>query len=209
MRKVIKLLLEKQINLSQYNIFVETGLYHGETIKELKHYGMMQKFEKIYSIEIQEEFIHNFWRRNEKKDYSNLILINGDSSTQIKKLIEKHIDSKFIFWLDGHYSAGDTGISEISGECPLIYELNQILELNKIPIIIIDDVDYLFVPPMKDWPTIHLVIDNLLKINPNYLIDIKMTDLSEETKEEITNKYTNVTFIEESYQCCMIAYNKQ
>jgi hypothetical protein len=113
-----------------FEIFVETGTWKGETI-----FGVERFFNKLYTIEIKKELYETA-----KEIYAGnkITFINGDSSFEIAKLSKK-LEGDTIFFLDGHWSKMDTGMGE--KEIPLIEELEGIKKYFKhAAIIIIDDV---------------------------------------------------------------------
>lgn len=116
-------------NYINYNTFIETGTYNGDTIFNLESY-----FDKLYTIEYSEKYYNN----TKNKYYGNKInFILGDSSIIFEELLPT-IHDKTIFFLDGHYSGGDTGQS--TKDCPLEEEITHINNLFKNDaIIIIDD----------------------------------------------------------------------
>lgn len=114
---------------SSFPIFVETGTYMGETLQVVE-----PLFERLYTIEIKEEFINNV-----KSRYmgSKINFILGDSSIELEKLT-KVLDNNTVFFLDGHWSAGNTGKG--AKDCPLYEEVTGICNNFKHSgIIIIDD----------------------------------------------------------------------
>ena len=114
----------------EYPIFIETGTYYGETINVME-----PLFDKLHTIEIKPEF-YNFHINNYKGNKINFHL--GDSSKVLFNLLPS-IKDKSIFFLDGHWSALDTGKGD--KDCPLYEELNVIMSTYKQKgIIIIDDV---------------------------------------------------------------------
>ena len=67
----------------------------------------------------------------------NIELINGDSGKELGKILVR-INQAALFWLDGHYSAGETARGE--KDTPILEELHQILNTEeKGHVIIIDD----------------------------------------------------------------------
>jgi hypothetical protein len=140
--------------------FVETGTHYGHGVISAIYRGCRD----IHTIEIQE----HFFQRNlsvfqnclsmgnykefeietyMRKDFFSIILddalrINmycGDSCEVLPKVLER-IDTKATFWLDGHYSGGETGISEIGGKFPVYKELEAFLDHDiKNHTIMIDD----------------------------------------------------------------------
>ena len=121
----------KQSNIFEnYPIFVETGTFIGETI-----FLMSSKFKELHTIEIKEDFYNNVKSINKN---SNINFYLGDSSVEIVNIC-KTIKNNTIFFLDGHWSAGNTGRGK--KDCPLYEELDGIINNFKYKaIIIIDDV---------------------------------------------------------------------
>ena len=128
----------KEKLFEKYNIdnciWIETGTYYGETAKYLSNFSKM-----VYtlepSIEIYESVIHSL------KDISNIKVFNKSSEEgfeDVLSLIENQ--ENVCFWLDGHYSEGNTFLG--TSHSPIQFELN-ILEkhlhrLNKVNILIDD-----------------------------------------------------------------------
>lgn len=114
---------------SDFKVFIETGTCHGRTTFALEPY-----FDEIHTIEIKKEF-HETTKSKYSGNKINFIL--GDSSTVFDKLLPT-ITKDAIFFLDGHWSAGDTGKG--SKDCPLIEELQSInANFKHKAILIIDD----------------------------------------------------------------------
>ena len=130
---------------SGYGILIETGTFKGDMIA-----AQIDNFKMLYSIELAPYYYEEAKRRFSQKD--NVKLYLGDSS-QILPEILKSVHQSCIFWLDGHYSGGLTARG--GKECPVMLEIQSILNTEKIPhIILIDDArkfkgshDY---PPIKD-----------------------------------------------------------
>ena len=116
-----------------FDLFIETGSYVGETLHNIK-----SEFNKLISIEITEKYFSYCKAKfgNEK----NVEMIHGDSVVVFSKLIPEYSNKNVIFFLDGHYSAGDTGKNGM--DCPVIEELKIINEKHcGNALIIIDDAD--------------------------------------------------------------------
>ena len=149
-------LLQLQDNYKEYKTFIETGTYNGETIFELE-----PLFDKLYTIELSEKYFYN---TKSKYNGNKIDFILGDSS-KIFKTILPNIIEKTIFFLDGHWSSGDTGKGE--KDCPLVEEIMSINEnLKEEAIIIIDDYRLFGLSPKtglnEDWSEINK--DKILNI---------------------------------------------
>ena len=95
------------------------------------------KCKKIYSIEIDKYYFDLVTARF--KGNKSVELIHGDSAHCLGNVISKiPKETRITFWLDGHYSGGDTGRGVL--DFSIIKELNQINNSGRInDIIIIDD----------------------------------------------------------------------
>jgi hypothetical protein len=143
---------------SKYGLrdFVETGTYYGETADwAASHFDHVTTIE--YSRPIYEETTA---RLHQKR---NINFIFGDSRTELKTIIPK-LSRPTIFWLDSHWSSGDTyGKND---ECPLIEEI-RIINTSETPhFLFIDDARLFTSPPprphrMEQWPSIDEVIEAL------------------------------------------------
>ncbi len=125
----IDFLQKVQDDYTKYPCFVETGTYNGGTIFALERY-----FDKLHTIELSEKY-HCNTKKNYFGDKINFVL--GDSGKVFEKLLPV-ITDKCIFFLDGHWSGGDTGCGD--NACPLNEEITHINNLfQNDAIIIIDD----------------------------------------------------------------------
>ena len=113
---ILKLKLE-----SNYDVFIETGTYEGDTSKWASNF-----FNKVYTIEASENFYHklNFIK------FPNIISIFGNSIDHLERVLYNNS----IIYLDAHYSGGNTFNSY-----PLLSEIDYINKSNLEHIIIIDD----------------------------------------------------------------------
>jgi hypothetical protein len=104
-------------------IFLETGTYLGEGVYlALK----TNYFEKIYSIEIANEFY--VLNKRQFENFSSVEILEGDSAKVIREMIENdRLEKKpTLFYLDAHFSGGRTGGKDIDNGCPLLRELEVI-----------------------------------------------------------------------------------
>lgn len=116
-------------DFTTYKCLIETGTNNGDTIFALEPF-----FNKLYTIEVSQEY---YTRTKNRYRGNKIEFILGDSSEIFKNILPK-INEKCIFFLDGHWSGGDTGRS--NKDCPLNEEITHINNLfNNEAIIIIDD----------------------------------------------------------------------
>lgn len=141
-----KELIKKYQNKHKTNVLIETGTYIGEMVNAQKN-----NFKSIFSIEIQPELFEAAKKRF--KNNKNIHIMLGDSGLMLQTLVPS-LNEKGLFWLDGHYSGGITGMSNT--ECPIFNELSAIFENNKNHIIVIDDANCF--TGQNDYPTIENLI---------------------------------------------------
>jgi hypothetical protein len=141
--------------------FVETGTFVGEGVQMALACG----FQQIYSIELAEKYY--LMSKQRFQAFDNVHIIEGDSGKILGDVIAV-IDKPITFWLDGHWSNGDTAKGDTY--TPLMQELDMI---KKHPIkthtILIDDIRCLEHPEF-DWLTKEDLIKKILEINPKYQI---------------------------------------
>jgi hypothetical protein len=158
-----------QDDYTKYKCFIETGTLNGDTTFSLEPY-----FDKLYTIEFSEKYYSN---TKNKYNGNKINFILGDSSIVFESLLP-NITDKCIFFLDGHWSGGDTGHS--NKDCPLEEEITHINNLfTNDAIIIIDDFRLFGLNKLsgkleEDWSQINK--ENLLhilksRINKVYHLD--------------------------------------
>lgn len=143
---------------SKAKVFVESGTHIGGTVRVAINAG----FKQIYTIELAKHFydqaVVNF------ASNKNVFPIFGDSVKEIPKILAK-VNQPCVFWLDGHWSKGDTARGPV--DVPLYQELDAIKTHGlKGHTILIDDVRLMG----AEWEDISLdvVKQKLLDINPKY-----------------------------------------
>ena len=112
---------------------VETGAYRGDGIQQ---YLMCSPFQTIHSIELSP-----VWTTHCRQRFSsntNVHIHEGDSATVLPSISLP--SSPVLFYLDAHYSGGETDGETIDNGCPVLRELEFIAKRN-IPgdIIFVDD----------------------------------------------------------------------
>jgi hypothetical protein len=150
---------------------VETGTYYGDMVQ-----AMRLDFDRIYSIELSAYLYRTAARRF--AGAAGITLINGDSGTELGNLVGK-IDEPALFWLDGHYSEGDT--AQGSKDTPVYEELAHIFSSKHSgDVILIDDarcfgtypsyptLDELFSFIRSKRPDANIEVENdFIRITPN------------------------------------------
>ena len=129
------------------NLFIETGTLHGDGVD----YALNQGFEKIISIEINEQLASI--ATNKYKNNKNIQIICGNSSDVLEQILPS-LTEPALFWLDAHFPGVDARLSTPKSEkdkkknIPLEWELSIIKEHAITPFIICDDL-WIY----EDWVT--------------------------------------------------------
>jgi hypothetical protein len=125
---------------------VETGTFRGDMIL-----AMLNDFRTLYSIELHP----GLYSRAQKmfQNQPRVRLLQGDSGQRIRDVL-KELNEPAVFWLDGHFSAGNTAKADLN--TPVMAELDQVLK-HRIPnhVVLIDDAR-LFTG-QNDYPTLDFV----------------------------------------------------
>lgn len=159
-------LLKKIVSLFKTDIFIETGTCEGESVKTA-----LPLFKKIHSIELD---ITLAARAQEKfKDEPTVTIHQGDSAQILPALLPTVNNERILFWLDGHFSGGNTARGDIN--TPILQELVCIKNCGIADaIILIDDIRFfqnLAQFPDESaigYPTFNELIQHIHDINPNY-----------------------------------------
>lgn len=80
--------------------FIETGTYKGDMLFALKNY-----FSRLISVELSAFYYQKALVKFKKHQHVELLF--GDSG-ELMPVVIKNLKSPAIFWLDGHFSSGDT-----------------------------------------------------------------------------------------------------
>lgn len=140
----------------KYNIFLETGTFRGNTIEALKN-----DFKELYTIELSQQLYEDAVERF--KEDEKVKLFQGNSADVLSQIMEQ-INEPAIFWLDGHYSGGDTARADLN--TPIFKELECVFKAKYFPhVLLIDDARDFGV--LKDYPSIKALKKFILKNFPN------------------------------------------
>ena len=132
---------------------VETGTFRGDMLL-----AMLHDFHTLYSIELhpklhsraQQLFLHQ----------PKVRLLQGDSGQKIADVL-KELNEPAVFWLDGHFSAGQTAKADLN--TPIIAELDQVLKHRvRDHVVLIDDAR-LF-NGQDDYPTLDFLKAQLARV---------------------------------------------
>lgn len=111
-------------------LLVETGTYLGDTPWQLRHL-----FEKVWSVEVHPPLAA--LARERFKNEAKVTIIEADSRHALKQIVPQ-LEQPVLFWLDGHYSGGITGMGE--SVCPIYAELDTVFSQTKPEfVVMIDD----------------------------------------------------------------------
>ena len=106
-----------------------------------------RNFTTLYSIELSKELYQK--AKVKFKNFQHIHLVQGDSGEKMGEIVSK-LKSPAIFWLDGHYSGGNTAKGKT--DCPIMEELEAIFKSDLDHCILIDDARLCGTDP--DYPTI-------------------------------------------------------
>ncbi|MDX1697200.1 MAG: hypothetical protein R3308_02890 [Thiohalobacterales bacterium] len=148
----------QQVKQHNPRIMVETGTLMGDMVE-----AMRPHFSRIYSIEISPELARKAQQRF--VDDGNITIIENDSAVALKSLVPG-IHEPALFWLDGHYSGGNTGKGE--KDTPVMEELSTIYDSDIDHIVLIDDARLFGSDP--DYPTMDELESFIRKRRPNAML---------------------------------------
>jgi len=157
-----QLAIQHYQQISGYNILVETGTFRGEMVEAQLNY-----FKQIFSIELSEKL----WQSADNKFRSNnhVSILFGDSGKVLKDVMTQ-LDAPAIFWLDGHYSAGETAKGET--ECPIYEEIDAIFSDKRFNHILLVD-DARCFNGTGDYPSVENLTKHIQSKDPYYKLEVK------------------------------------
>ena len=140
--------------------FVETGTLEGHGVRSAIFAG----YKTIHSIELADKYYEYSKDYFKYQDYVHIH--KGDSREALKGIID-NITTPITFWLDAHYSGGDTAFKDVL--YPILQELDVIATHPiKTHTILIDDLRLM----SKDFPAVGFGVEEikkkLLEINLEY-----------------------------------------
>ncbi len=153
--------------LEKYAIpnFVETGTFLGNTT-----YWASKYFERVFTIEFSEPI----YRQAIEKygDIDNITFLYGHTRAILAEIVPL-LDVPSLFWLDAHWSGGQTYGAQ--DECPVLDEIDIIDQSNVDSFILVDDARLFLEPPPRphhadQWPDITTIIAKLNQRVNRYIV---------------------------------------
>ena len=118
-------------------IFIETGTYKAQT-----SVWASKRFDIVYTVEASEKLYNE--AVEEYGNIRNIKFMHGISKESLREIIDE-IDTQAVFWLDAHWSGGETFGSD--DEWPLLDELGLITKNEIKHYLLIDDARLFMSPP--------------------------------------------------------------
>lgn len=141
---------------------IETGTYLGDMVDATR-----DTFGRIFSIELDDALYERARKKFSKFDY--ISIVQGDSG-EVLPVILADIKQPCLFWLDGHYSGGDTAKGRL--ETPILQELHCVLTHSiEGHVILIDDAR-LFTG-QNNYPTVGEIQELVFKRHPDWRFEVK------------------------------------
>jgi hypothetical protein len=141
---------------------VETGTYLGGTVKAVRG-----NFRRIYSIEL-DDTLHARARAHFAA-FPHITLLHGDSSDVLPGLLPR-IAEPSLFWLDGHFSGGQTAKGRLS--TPIVAEMQAVLaHPTDGHVILVDDARGFGTLP--DYPSLDELRTLVAAHNPQLVFEVR------------------------------------
>ncbi|MEQ1525783.1 MAG: hypothetical protein ABL911_03425 [Gallionella sp.] len=143
-------------------VFIETGTYHGDTVAAIK-----DMYSSVISMEVDEALYKKACIRFATD--KNVRIVHGDCAEELPTILSS-LHEPAVFWLDGHYSGGETGKGEV--EDPILISLDQIaIHPVREHVIYIDDARTF--DGREGRPDISEVFNCIKKIDSRYIIRVQ------------------------------------
>src|SRR5258708_17616709 len=145
---------------------VETGTYGGDSAETLA-----SVVGEVWSVELSADLYGVAKQRLAGRE--KIHLVHGSSTTALPGILLEGV-APAVFWLDGHWSGGETSLAET--ECPVIGELVAIdgWANAERSCLLVDDARLFLGPPppphdRSQWPALIDVVDQLRTVHPRYV----------------------------------------
>lgn len=153
-------LLRQLTKLLPLDLFVETGTYHGDSVR-----AALPFFKELHTIELSDQLFAG--AEAAFKDSPAVRVHHGHSADVLEELGPRLKRKKVLYWLDAHWCEADA--AEESDNCPLLGELKAIGKLGRRDVVLIDDARLFTAPPPPpadpgEWPDINQVLSGLASL---------------------------------------------
>ncbi len=155
-------LVEFLVQHLDFECFIETGTFRGDTLELVKPY-----FPQCFSIELSEEYYQIATARFQQD--SSVTILKGDSGTILEDIVRQMEGASILFWLDAHWCEADDTAGRIS-QSPLLQEIQAIRQLHERSVLLIDDARLYLCPPgtpheYSQWPDFKRVLRALASLS--------------------------------------------
>jgi hypothetical protein len=135
-------LAESKLDINSIPVFVESGTYLGETTETAA-----KIFRECHTVELEPG---HYNRALQKFRNNSSVFVHQGQSNQVFRKILPDITDPVFFWLDGHWSGGNTARGPT--DVPLLEEIDVVLQTcNQHCVIVIDDVRLFGTKVNEDW----------------------------------------------------------
>jgi hypothetical protein len=111
---------------------VETGTCYGDLVEAVRGH-----FQDVYSFELSPVLYEK--SRTRFAEVPSVHLYQGSSGDLLPEVLPQVAPGPLLFWLDAHYSCGETAGADQQGFGPLHQELETIFSLRPESLVLIDD----------------------------------------------------------------------
>jgi len=159
----------KQLVVADYGrrfqtpVLIETGTYTGHMVL-----AMIDVFQSIYSIELDKTLAERATKTF--AHHRHVRILQGDSEQRLPEIL-RQINQPCLFWLDAHYSGGQTAKGQ--RDTPIERELAAIFShpLSRQHVLLIDDARCF--TGQNDYPTLDELRSRILGIYPDWTFEVK------------------------------------
>jgi len=142
-------------------LFVETGTYWGDMIQAVR--GL---YDEMWSIEVAHDLCVKAVKRF--RSDPRIHIVEGDSAVVLPCVL-RSISAPCVFWLDGHYSGGNTGRGV--EDSPIKEELKHILGHHiRDHVILVDDARCFL--GRDGYPTIEELTKQVQACRPEWIVSV-------------------------------------
>jgi hypothetical protein len=160
------------------NTLIETGTFQGQT-----PYVLRDRFKSIYSIELSSELAARATERFRSRPHIHIL--QGDSGELLPRLLAS-ITEPCLFWLDGHYSGGETAQGNL--DTPILKELDTIFSHRASGHVVLIDDARLF-NGTQDYPTLEQLQAKFASDAPSYEFSVRNDIIRAHPPKDVASTY--------------------